>query len=51
MEDVADEVLYLMYLELFVELFPDLRTIMLATLKKMVYCFRCLVARGAEVIS
>jgi len=46
----ADGVLDLMSLELFMELFPDLHVVMLTTLKKMVDCFHCLAAGGAEVI-
>jgi len=47
---VADGVLDLMSLELFMEIFPDLHVVLLMTLKKMVYCFCCLVAGGADAV-
>jgi len=42
MESVADGVLCLMPLELFVELFPDVHAFLLSALEEVIHGFHCL---------
>jgi len=50
-EGVADSILYLMLLKLFVELFPYVHTFLLPALKEMIHCSFCLTAGWAKVLS